>query len=315
MALKARVVVFKLTHPLDKYLRTDRIPHIWCSGCGIGPALAALFRALDKLDIPIEKTIFVSGIGCTGRVAGYWRGDGLHVTHGRPIPVALAIKLVRPDLNVIVFSGDGDLATIGGNHLIHAARRNHDLLVVLINNYNYGMTGGQYGATTPIGARTSSSPYGHIERPFNIPYLVAGAGAPYVARWTSLHVHRLYETFVDALQKRGFRLIEVIAQCPTNFGRRNRMPDAMDMLEYFRKNSVIWNNAPLHEVGLDRPDGKIIVGKFLDVTDKVPTYEERYLALLQKLGAKLRAKVIGEHVEIDPMKFLEEFRKPNFYSK
>src|SRR4030042_1093178 len=159
-----------LDHPKDLLLRKERIPHIWCPGCGLGSVLSALVDALRSSGLDLKKTAVVSGIGCTGRAAGYLNLDGFHTTHGRAIPYATGLKLANPDLTVIVFSGDGDLSAIGGNHLIHAARRNVDLKVICANNFNYGMTGGQGGPTTPIGAKTTTTPYGGFENPFNLPW-------------------------------------------------------------------------------------------------------------------------------------------------
>ncbi len=170
------------THPLDAYLRTDRLPHIWCPGCGLGLILGCFIRGLLKSGLTLDKVAVVSGIGCAGRVAGYIRLDSFHTTHGRAIPFATGLKLANPELKVVVFSGDGDLVAIGGNHFIHAARRNIDMTVLCANNFNYGMTGGQLGPTTPLTARTTTSTMGNIEEPFNIPYLAAASGAVYIAR-------------------------------------------------------------------------------------------------------------------------------------
>jgi 2-oxoglutarate ferredoxin oxidoreductase subunit beta len=171
---------------IEPYLRTDRMPHIFCSGCGIGSVIGAYVRAFIKAGIDPDSIAFVSGIGCSGRAAGYVKLDSFHTTHGRAIPFATGLKLANPKLNVTIFSGDGDLTTIGGNHLIHAARRNIDLLCICINNFNYGMTGGQMGGTTPQGALTATSPYGNFESPANLPYLLAACGASYCGIWKTL---------------------------------------------------------------------------------------------------------------------------------
>ena len=208
-------------HPLDSLLRSDRLPHIWCPGCGLGPAMACLTKSMEESGVPIEKHVCVSGIGCTGRVAGYLNLDSFHTTHGRALPFATGLKLANPDLQVTVFSGDGDLFAIGGNHMLHAARRNIDLNVICVNNFNYGMTGGQFGPTTPYEAKTSTSPYGNPEGSFNLPHLVASLGAVFVARWTVLHLRQLQHAMNYAIKKKGFTFIEVLAPCPTGFGRRN----------------------------------------------------------------------------------------------
>jgi len=269
-------------HIWDKYLRKDRMPHIWCPGCGIGSVLSAFLTAVERAGIDPKKLVVVSGIGCTGRVPGYLNIDSFHTTHGRPIPFAVGLKLTRPDLHVVVFSGDGDLVTIGGNHFIHAARRNNDILVILVNNFNYGMTGGQMGATTPEQAYTTTSPYGNLENPFDIPYLAAAAGAVYVARWTSLHVRRLAWSIEEAFHRKGFRLIEVLAQCPTAYGRRNKMPEGIDMLRFFKENCVIKDYTHPKDV-IIRPGQKIIIGKFIDLEEERKTFEEKVYELISRV--------------------------------
>jgi 2-oxoglutarate ferredoxin oxidoreductase subunit beta len=250
-------------HPVEDLLRMDRIPHIWCPGCGIGIGVNALSQALKESGLNLDKVVIVSGIGCTGRVAGYVRLDSFHTTHGRAIPFATGLKLANPELTVIVFSGDGDLVAIGGNHFIHAARRNVDITVICVNNFIYGMTGGQVSPTTPVHAKSSTTPYGNFEPAFNLPHLAVSSGAIYVARWTTLHVRRLKQSFKDALAKRGFSFIEIIAPCPTTYGRRNAMGTGLDTMRYYRENSVIkhFANPEEADIGLT---GKIIVGKFVD---------------------------------------------------
>jgi 2-oxoglutarate ferredoxin oxidoreductase subunit beta len=262
------VVTESEQHPLDELLRQDRLPHIWCPGCGLGTSLTCFVSALRKSGLDLDKTVVVSGIGCTGRVAGYVRLDSFHTTHGRAIPFATGLKLGNPDLKVIVFSGDGDLAGIGGNHLIHAARRNVDITVVCVNNFNYGMTGGQLGPTTPMTARTSTSPRGNLEHPFNLPYLAAGSGAVYVARWTVLHVRRLEKAIQEALMKKGFSFVEVISPCPTLYGRWNRLRDGLANMRYYAERSRIQHGADPADVDIDL-GGEIVVGKFVDIEKPV----------------------------------------------
>ncbi len=252
------------THPMDEMLREDRLPHIWCPGCGLGIALGCFIGALTKADLDLDKVAVVSGIGCTGRVAGYVKLDSFHTTHGRAIPFATGLKLAKPELSVIVISGDGDLVTIGGNHFIHAARRNVDLTIICVNNFNYGMTGGQAGSTTPIDARTSTTPYGNFEYPFNVSSLAAASGAVYVARWTVLHVRRLENAMIEALQKPGFSLVEIISPCPTGFGRRHGERTGLDTMRYYHKHGVITHGANVHEAGI-KLGGAIVEGKFVDV--------------------------------------------------
>lgn len=212
-------------HPMDDLLRGERLPHIWCQGCGLGTALTSFISSLKWLEKrkgwDLDKVAVVSGIGCTGRIAGYVRLDSFHTTHGRAIPFATGLKIANPDLKVIVISGDGDIAGIGGNHFIHAARRNLGITVVCVNNFNYGMTGGQVGPTTPHEARAVTAQYGNYEYPFNLPYLAAASGASYVARWTVLHARQLDWTLRDALTHPGFSFVEIIAPCSTAYSRWN----------------------------------------------------------------------------------------------
>jgi len=256
-------------HPLADFLRQDRLPHIWCSGCGIGTALSCFISALQKSGLNPDKVAVVSGIGCAGRIAGYVKLDSFHTTHGRAIPFATGLKLANPELKVVVFSGDGDLIAIGGNHFIHAARRNIDITVLCINNFIYGMTGGQVGPTTPVGAMTTTSPYGNFEHPFNLPYLAAASGAVYVARWTTLHVRRLEKSIGEALTKRGFSFVEIISPCPTLYGRRNKQRDGLTMMRYYRQKGVIRHDMDPKEVDIDL-GGEIVEGVFVDI--EKPTF-------------------------------------------
>jgi 2-oxoglutarate ferredoxin oxidoreductase subunit beta len=252
-------------HPLDDIIRADRMPHIWCPGCGIGVAMRAYGKAILESGVPIDRHVIVSGIGCSGRVAGYMNIDSYHTTHGRAIPFALGIKLAKPELQVTVFSGDGDLAAIGGNHLIHAARRNVDLVVVCANNFNYGMTGGQMGPTTPYGARTATTPYGNPELPFNLPYLLAAAGAAFVSRWTTLHPRQIEQDVLYAFAKPGFSFIEVLSPCPVGFGRPNRIEEGLEEMEIYRQRCVLADGVPLDQMGIDlREERPIYVGRMID---------------------------------------------------
>jgi 2-oxoglutarate ferredoxin oxidoreductase subunit beta len=257
-------------HPLSKYLRAAMMPHIWCTGCGNGIILNAFVQALDDLQINLDKLVVVSGIGCIGRAAGYTNVDSFHTTHGRPIAFATGVKLANPKLEVVVISGDGDLFAIGGNHFIHAARRNIGIKVICANNFNYGMTGGQVGPTTPLDAFTTTTPYGNIEHPFNLVHLAAAAGATYVARWTTLHVRMLTMSIRKLLQRKGFSFIEVISPCPEIYGRYNKMRTGLEMMEWFRKAAVIasFSDPAKAEIAPER----IVVGEFVDI--EKPTYEE-----------------------------------------
>ena len=254
-------------HPLDELIRADRMPHIWCPGCGIGIAMRCYAQAILDSGIPVDDHVVVSGIGCSGRVAGYMNLDSYHTTHRRAIPFAMGVKLAKPNLMVTVFSGDGDLVAIGGNHLIHAARRNIDLKVICINNFNFGMTGGQFGPTTPRGAIATTAPYGNSEMPFNLPYLLAAAGANYIARWTTLHARQLKKSILEAFSKPGFTFIEVLAPCPIGFGKSNNITDGLEEMELYRERCVLAKEGDVHaeELGIDlREDQPIIIGKFVD---------------------------------------------------
>jgi len=271
-------------NPVEQFLRMERIPHIWCPGCGIGTSVNCFARALIESKVDLDHLAIVSGIGCTGRVAGYLRLDSFHTTHGRAIPFATGLKLANPMLKVIVYSGDGDLFAIGGNHFIHAARRNLDLTVICVNNLIYAMTGGQVAPTTPISAISTTTPYGCYEPPFNLPYLAEAAGATYVARWTTFHVRQLARSMKEALSKEGFSFIEIISPCPTLYQRRNKMGDGLDAMKFYKQHSKIRNGAPTAEVGLDI-SSDIIVGKFVD--RQRPTYTATmHQQLRERLGER-----------------------------
>ncbi|HUN67097.1 MAG TPA: 2-oxoacid:ferredoxin oxidoreductase subunit beta [Bacteroidota bacterium] len=247
----------------------ERMPHIWCPGCGIGTTVNCFAHALETSGLDLSRVAVVSGIGCTGRVAGYINLDSFHATHGRAIPFATGLKLANPELKVVVYSGDGDLTAIGGNHFIHACRRNLDLTVILINNFIYGMTGGQVAPTTPQTATASTTPFGNFEQPFNLPYLAESSGAVYVARWTAYHVRHVTKAIKEAIAKKGFSFVEILAPCPTLFSRRNKLGDGLDQMMYFRDHSEIRNDADTKSIGIDF-QGKIILGKFVD--KERPTY-------------------------------------------
>ena len=245
-------------------LRRDRLPHILCEGCGDGIIVNALLEAIVELGLPREKLVFVSGIGCSSRIPGYLLFDSLHTTHGRAIAFATGIKLANPELKVVVITGDGDMAAIGGNHFLHAARRNIDMTVICSNNYNYGMTGGQVSPTTPRGWRTTTTPYGNAEPPMDIAKVAAAAGANYVARWSTASPLQIKESIKKALTREGFTLVEVLTQCPTAFGRRNKLRSAVDMLRWYKENTVALHHArELEEKGVDL-SAKVVVGEFAD---------------------------------------------------
>ncbi|KPK04899.1 MAG: 2-oxoacid:ferredoxin oxidoreductase subunit beta [Anaerolineae bacterium SG8_19] len=264
-------------HPLDGVIRTDRMPHIWCAGCGIGIVMRCYGQAILDSGIEIKNHVVVSGIGCSGRVAGYMNMDSYHTTHGRAIPFATGLKLANPDLMVTVFSGDGDLAAIGGNHLIHAARRNIDIKVICVNNFTYGMTGGQAGPTTPLGAMATTAPFGNPELPFNLPFLLSAAGANYVSRWTALHARQVRQEILLGFNKPGFVFIEVLSPCPVGFGKSNRIEDALAELSMYRDRCVLVDkDTRIEQVGIDlREEREIYVGNFVD-RDQLPYTPPRF---------------------------------------
>ena len=258
-------------NPVEPFLRMERMPSIWCGGCGIGTTVNCFTRALEKSKFDLDKVSIVSGIGCTGRVAGYLKLDSFHTTHGRAIAFATGLKLGNPKNKVIVYSGDGDMIAIGGNHFIHAARRNMDLTVICVNNFNYGMTGGQVASTTPQKAIASTMPFGNFEQPFSLPFLADSCGAVYVARWTTYHVRQIQKAMSEALNKKGFSFIEIIAPCPTLYQRRNKLGDGLSAMRYYKESSEIRHDADTRETDIDF-QGKIICGKFID--RERPTWDE-----------------------------------------
>jgi 2-oxoglutarate ferredoxin oxidoreductase subunit beta len=280
------VIEEELRHPYDKFLRKDRIPHIWCEGCGNGIILNCFARALDELNMDLDKVAVVSGIGCIGRISGYTNTDSFHTTHGRPIAFATGVKLANPELTVAVISGDGDLFAIGGNHFIHAARRNLDIKVICANNFIYGMTGGQGGPTTPMDTWTTTTPYGNIEQAFNLVHLATACGAVYVARWTTLQTRWLTESIKKALQKEGFSFVEVISECPEIFGRYNKMDTALKMMKWFKEASVVQNFSDPAKAEIT--PNRITVGEFVDI--EKPSYGR----LLKEMKTKAAQKKTGE---------------------
>lgn len=249
-------------NPYLKYLRRERLPHIFCAGCGNGIVLNTFFKGMEMAGLDFENIAMVSGIGCSSRIPGYVKCDSLHTTHGRPISFATGLKLGNPSLDVVVFTGDGDAAAIGGNHLIHGARRNVDLTVICINNSIYGMTGGQISPTSPEGSFGTTAPYGALEEPFDLAELVKAAGASYVARWTTAHPLQLANSIKKGLKNRGFSFIEAVAQCPTYFGRKNKMRSPVEMMKFMKENSL--NRRKALKMDPEEVEGKLIVGEFSD---------------------------------------------------
>jgi len=269
-------------HPLRKYMRPEVKKTTFCPGCGAGIITQALLRAFDELGINIDDCVFVSGIGCSAWIPSpLFNADMLHTTHGRPIAFASGVKLGLPDKHVIVVSGDGDLSAIGGNHLIHAARRNINLTVILVNNGIYGMTGGQTAPTTPHGMTTITSPYGNAEYEFDISELVKAAGASYVARWTTYHPRQMTKSIKKGIQKKGFAMIEVITQCPVQFGRVSKQGSAVNMMKNYKQNGIRIEKAA--KMTAAELEGKIVEGEFVD-SDKPELLSTSAAALAGRTG-------------------------------
>ncbi|MEM2007516.1 MAG: thiamine pyrophosphate-dependent enzyme [Sulfolobales archaeon] len=254
-------------HPLDPYLRTDRIPTMWCPGCGLGVVLGSILRAIDRRIkeglLNREYIAFAGGIGCAARITLYPLFDSAHVIHGRAIPFALAVKVVKPEMKMIVVGGDGDIAAIGGNHILHAIRRNADILVVMANNMIYGMTGGQLAPTTPRGLYTTTTPYGNPEKEINMVKLAAALGANYVARGSITHPHLLEQVFYKALVKQGLAFVEVLSTCPEIFGRHIGLRNPVDLYMELKKRVIVKTKPSVDESDYDWERG-FVIGEFVE---------------------------------------------------
>ena len=272
-------------HPLEAMLNLNRF--VFCPGCLIGTVITSLADCLKQKGLTARDYAIVSGIGCTGRSSGCFKAPAFHTTHGRALPFATGLKLAKPRLKVIVLSGDGDIAAIGGNHLIHAARRNIDISVVCVNNCVYGMTGGQLAPTTQLGDITATSPYGNIEPPFNLVNLAAASGATFVARWPGYDTLRLRKSLLKALDRNGFSFIECIVPCFVQHGRRNRKKGAMEMLEQLREIVVYHPGCQSHEAVFNPQGGQVVCGEFVDMES------EGYIEKLQKLRGHAKARDAG----------------------
>lgn len=258
------------TTSIKRMIRSESFPTPFCPGCGHGILMGAILRALDELmaegdggaSFTLDDVVFVSGIGCSGWISSpHYAADTLHVTHGRPVAFATGVKLYNPKLKVIVIGGDGDIASIGGNHLIHGARRNLDMTVICANNGIYGMTGGQVTPTTPHGARTITTPEGNPDRPFDLCRLVAAAGASYVARFSVFHVRQLIRAIKTAIQHPGFAFVEAVSGCPVQYGRRNAVDTPVAMLRYYEDHCVTIARARV--LSPEELADKIVIGEFV----------------------------------------------------
>jgi 2-oxoglutarate ferredoxin oxidoreductase subunit beta len=268
----------------ERYLRhSKKFPNIWCAGCGIGIVLGTIIRAVDGLQLDKNDVAMVSGIGCTGRMPVYVDFNTMHTTHGRALAFATGLKMVRPEMKVIVVMGDGDALAIGGNHFIHAARRNIGLAAIVVNNSTYGMTGGQYSPTTPTGVQAATAPYGHIEQPFPIAELAVAAGAAFVARSTVFNVRELEKYIAQAIVKEGFAVVEAVSYCHTTLGRLNRWGTAPDMMLHLKEQSVSLKQAE----GMSEEErlGKIVHGVFAD--RDIPEYTRLYDQIIERAQAEV----------------------------
>jgi 2-oxoglutarate ferredoxin oxidoreductase subunit beta len=266
-------------HLVHDYLRSSkRFPHIWCAGCGIGIFMQALIRVIDQSGYSKDDIVLISGIGCSGRLPVYVDFNTLHTTHGRALTFATGIKLANPRLKVLTVMGDGDAVAIGGNHFIHAARRNVEITSFILNNNVYGMTGGQTSPTTPQGAKTTSSPYGNIEPDFDICRLAEAAGAVFVARSTVYHTRLLERLMGMALKKPGFSVVEVVSQCSTYAGRFLELKSPVEMMKWQKENAIPVEKAKQQSEA--ELEGKIVIGALVD--RERPNYHEQYQNLLSE---------------------------------
>jgi len=264
-------------YAVHKDMRNPERPSIMCPGCGNSIIMNTTLQAMATLGITREQVVLVTGAGCSSQVGDIFQFDWIHAPHGRVLPVATGLKIVRPELHVLAFMGDGDCASIGGNHLIHAARRNIGVIAVVFNNLNYGRTGGQVAPTTPHGAISTTSPYGNVERPFDLCALARAAGATYVARWTALTYGHLQRSLEKAFVRKGFSFIEVIIPCPTNYGRRElRTNDPADNLLWIARNTITRERADT--LPARRWQGRFVVGEFAE-DDSVPEFSQELIRL------------------------------------
>ena len=266
---------------IEKTMRVNRLPHIWCPGCGHGILMRDVAQAIENCRLDPDKVVIVSGIGCSSRAAGYMNYNTLHTTHGRAIAFATGVKLANPNLHVIVITGDGDATAIGGNHLIHACRRNIDLTVIVFNNNIYGMTGGQYSPTTPHGEKGTTAPYGNIDYNFDIPQLAQAAGATFTGRCTAYHAQQAVKLIEAGIKHHGFSLIEGLSVCPTYYGRKNKKGDSVKMLTWQKDNAVDVKAAA--KMTPDQLEGKFLIGEFSKVENK-EEYTDMYMKIIEKVG-------------------------------
>ena len=275
----------QMSNLIYKYMRPEHLPQIWCPGCGNGIIMRDVAQAIENLGLSRNQTVIVSGIGCSSRAAGYMDFNTIHTTHGRAIAFATGIKLANPELEVIVIAGDGDISAIGGNHLIHAARRNIGLTVVVMNNSTYGMTGGQYSPTTPTNAYGTTAPYGNLDRSFDIAGLAYGAGASYAARGSAYHVQQTIALIQDGIRNRGFSIIDVASICPTYYGRKNKKGDAVAMMKWQKDHAVTVEQAA--KMDPEQLKDKLVIGLLHHA--QYPEFTYKYDMLIQRLAEEREA--------------------------
>ncbi len=260
---------------IKAYLRERFFPHLWCPGCGHGMVLNGLLHAIEKLGMSKNEIVMISGIGCSSRITGYVDFHTLHTIHGRALAFATGVKMARPELNLIVPMGDGDALAIGGNHFIHAARRNIDITAIVMNNRIYGMTGGQFSPLSGENVSATTAPYTTIDPSFDVVELSKAAGATFVARTTSYHIQQMTDLIQQAILHQGFSVVEILSQCPTYFGRKNKAGDAVDMISYFKKNTTPIDSKAKKE----NPD---LIERGIFIQKEMPEYCSAYEKMVQK---------------------------------
>lgn len=267
-----------MAYDYDKWIRPGKLPHIWCPGCGHGIVLKGLIRAMESCGLEKNKTAIVSGIGCASRLPGYIDACTLHTAHGRAAAFATGIKMANPEMTVICCGGDGDGTAIGGNHFIHACRRNIDMTYVVMNNHIYGMTGGQFSPCTPTGKLASTTPYGNPDPVFDISKLAIGAGATYVARGTSYNASQIDKLIAEGIKHKGMSVIEIVDDCPTSYGRRNKFRSVVDMMKLLKESAVPVKAA--EKMTPEQLEGKILTGVLYK--EEKPEYCEQYAKVIAK---------------------------------
>ncbi len=267
-----------MAYDYEKSIRPGKLPHIWCPGCGHGIVMKGLIRAMDVCGLEKNNTAIVSGIGCASRITGYLDFNTLHTAHGRAAAFATGVKMAKPEMNVIVCGGDGDGTAIGGNHFIHACRRNIDMTYIIMNNFIYGMTGGQFSPTTPTGAKASTTPYGNPDPTFDISKLAIGAGATFVARTTAFHATQIDKLIAEGIQHKGLAVIEILDDCPTTYGRRNKFRSVVDMMKRLKDMAVPVTAAA--KMTPEQLEGKVLTGVLHK--EERPEYCEQYAKVIER---------------------------------